>query len=131
MGKFKFVTEFEVNASQKMLFPYLSSASGLSQWFADDVNINEDKVFIFFWDGEEHRAKKVSHKTNKSVKVEFLPETEEDEDDPSYLELKLDVNELTQTVFIQVTDYSDLDDPEEQQDVWENLVHALKEIIGA
>lgn len=131
MGKFKFVTEFEVNASQKMLFPYLSSASGLSQWFADDVNINEDKVFIFFWDDEEHRAKKVAQKANHSVKFEFLPETEEDEDDPSYIELKLDVNDLTQTVFLQITDYSDEDDEEEQQDLWENLVYSLKELIGA
>lgn len=130
MGKFKFVTEFEIKASQKMLFPYINSASGLAQWFADDVNINEDKVFIFLWDGEEHKARKVSQKVNQSVKFEFLPETEEDEDDPNYIELKLDVNDLTQTVFIQITDYSDLDDPEEQQDLWENLVHALKEIIG-
>lgn len=130
MGKFKFVTEFEINASQKMLFPYLSSASGLAQWFADDVNINEDKIYIFLWDGEEHRARKVSQRANQSVKFEFLPETEEDEDDPSYIELKLDVNDLTQTVFIQITDYSNLDDEEEQQDLWENLIHSLKELIG-
>ena len=130
MGKSKFVTEFEVNASQKMLFPYISTASGLAQWFADDVNINEDKVYIFLWDGEEHRARKVSQRTNHSVKFEFLPETEEDEDDPNYMELKVDMNDLTQTVFLQVTDYSDLDDEEEQQDLWENLVYALKEIIG-
>jgi uncharacterized protein YndB with AHSA1/START domain len=130
MGKFKFVTEFEVKASQKMLFPYISSASGLSQWFADDVNINEDKVFIFLWDGEEHRAKKVSQKLNLSVKFEFLPEEEEDEEDPNYIELKLNVNELTQSVYLQITDYSDFDDQEEQQELWENQVYLLKEMIG-
>lgn len=130
MGKAKFVTDFEINASQKMLFPYLSTASGLAQWFADDVNINEDKIYSFFWDDEEHKAHKASQKTNVSVKFEFLPETEEDEDDPNYIELKLNVNELTQSVFIQITDYSDLDDPEEQQDLWENIVAGLKELIG-
>lgn len=130
MGKFKFVTEFEVKASQKMLFPYISSASGLSQWFADDVNINEDKVFIFLWDGEEHRAKKASQKLNLSVKFEFLPEEEEDEEDPNYIELKLNVNELTQSVYLQITDYSDFDDQEEQQELWENQVYLLKEMIG-
>ena len=130
MGKIKFVTEFEVNASQKMLFPYLSTASGLAQWFADDVNINEDKVYSFLWDGEEHKARKASQRTNVSVKFEFLPETEEDEDDPNYIELKLNVNELTQSVFLQITDYSDFDDQEEQQDLWENIVYSLKELIG-
>jgi len=130
MGKVKFVTEFEVKASQKMLFPYISSASGLSQWFADDVNINEDKVFSFLWDGEDHKAKKVSQKLNVSAKFEFLPETDEDEDDPNYIELKLNVNELTQTVYLQITDYSDFDDAEEQQELWENQVYLLKEMIG-
>lgn len=130
MGKFEFITEFEINASQKMLFPYLSSASGLSQWFADDVNINEDKVFSFIWDDEEHKAKKAGQKLNQWVRFEFLPESEEDEDDPSYIEMKLDVNDLTQTLFLQVTDYSDLDDEEEQQELWENLVLNLKELIG-
>lgn len=130
MGKKKFITEFEVRASAKMLFPYLSSASGLAQWFADDVNINEDKVYSFLWDGEDHKAKKATQRANSHVKFEFLPETEEDEDDPAYIELKLNVNELTQSVFLQITDYSDLDDPEEQQDLWENIVFSLKELIG-
>ncbi len=130
MGKNKFITEFEINASQKMLFPYLSTASGLAQWFADDVNINEDKVYSFLWDGEDHRAIKAAQRANVSVKFEFLPETDEDKDDPNYIELKLNVNELTQSVFIQITDYSDLDDEEEQEDLWENIVYSLKQIIG-
>lgn len=130
MGKNKFITEFEINASQKILFPYLSTASGLAQWFADDVNINEDKVYSFLWDGEDHRAIKAAQRSNISVKFEFLPETDEDKDDPNYIELKLNVNELTQSVFIQITDYSDIDDEEEQQDLWENIVYALRQIIG-
>jgi len=130
MGKNKFITEFEINASQKILFPYLSTASGLAQWFADDVNINEDKVYSFLWDGEDHRATKAAQRSNVSVKFEFLPETEEDKNDPNYIELKLNLNELTQSVFIQITDYSDLDDEEEQQDLWENIVYSLKQIIG-
>ena len=128
MGKAKFVGEYEINASQKMLFPYLSTASGLAEWFADDVNINEDKVYSFFWDGEEHRAKKVSQKVNHHVRFEFVSDYEDD--DPAYIELKLEVNELTQSVFISITDYSELDDPEEQYDLWENIVNNLKEIIG-
>ncbi len=130
MGKTKFVGEFEINASQKMLFPYISTASGLAQWFAEDVNINEDKVYSFHWDGEIFKAIKASQRLNHHIRFQFLPLTEEDEDDPAYIELKLEVNELTQSVFIRVTDYSDLDDMEEQHDLWENTVLALKEIIG-
>ena len=49
MSKQKFVGEYPINASRKMLFPYLSTASGLCEWFADDVNINNiNKTLIFF-----------------------------------------------------------------------------------
>lgn len=136
MSKYKFQTEFEINASKKMLYPYLNSASGLSQWFAEDVTINEDKVFNFQWDGEDHKAKIAAQRTNSFIKFEFLPENgnsaqhDEPEEDPSYVELKLDMNDLTQSVFLTVIDYSETDDVEELQDVWESLVHNLKEIVG-
>ena len=130
MAKFKFTTDFEINASKKMLYGYLNTASGLMEWFADDVNINEDKVYNFLWDGQDHKAKMVSSRTNHHVKFEFLPEDEEDEDDKSYMEFKLEVNELTQTVYLKITDYSYNDDPEELQDLWESLVGQLKETVG-
>lgn len=130
MSKYLFTTDFEINASKKMLYPYISSASGLSQWFADDVTINEDKVFNFIWDEEDHKAKMVSHRTNSYVKFEFIPETEVDAEDPAYFELRLDVNELTQTVFIKITDYSEMDDNEELFDMWEGLIDGLKETVG-
>ena len=130
MSKHLFNADFEINASKKMLYPYLFSPSGLSQWMADDVTVNEDKVFNFIWDDEDHMAKMVSHRTNQYVRFEFLPESEEDEDDPAYFELKLEMNELTQSVFLKVTDYSDMDDTEELYDLWEGLVDALKETVG-
>lgn len=125
MSKQKFVGEYPINASKKMLFPYFSTASGLAQWFADDVNINEDKIFTFYWDGDENKAKMVSSRTNSHVRFEFLG----DDDDPTYVEFKLEMNELTQEVFIRVTDYSDMD-ADEAEELYESLIHDLKEIVG-
>lgn len=127
MANDKFVGEYPINASKKMLFPYFSTASGLAQWFADDVNINEDKVFTFYWDGDENKARMVSSRTNSHVRFEFL--NSEDPDDPSYVEFKLDMNELTQEVFIRVTDYSDMD-ADEAEELYASLIHELKEIVG-
>ena len=42
MEKLKYVAEYEFRASPKMLFQYISTASGLSQWFAQKVNIKPD-----------------------------------------------------------------------------------------
>ena len=74
MGRILFDGEFEVNASRKMLYPYISTASGLSQWFADDVNVNnQDKTLTFIWDGEENTVKIASQKPNSFIKFEFFP----------------------------------------------------------
>ena len=109
-----------------MLFPYISTASGLSQWFADDVNITEDKVYNMFWDGEVNRAKIVSIKANRYIKFEFEGK---DDDDLNFIEIRLEMNELTQEVYIKITDYSDIDN-QEVSDMWEGLIHDLKEIVG-
>jgi uncharacterized protein YndB with AHSA1/START domain len=126
MNKSKFIGEYSINASRKMLFPYISTAPGLSQWFAEDVNITEDKVYTMLWDGEVNRARIVSIKVNQHIKFEFEGE---DDDDLNSIEIRLEMNELTQEVYIKITDYSDLDD-QEVSDLWEGLVHDLKEIVG-
>ena len=125
-----FNAEFEIHASKKMLFPYIFTASGLSQWMADDVTVDEDKIFNFKWEGEDHKAKMVTHRINGFVKFEFLPEHDDDDDEPKSIEIRLEMNELTQMVFIAITDINDINDDEELQDLWESLVHSLKEIVG-
>jgi len=125
-----FNADFEIHASIKMLYPYIQTASGLSEWFADDVTISPEKVFTFVWDNEEHKAIMSSHRTNHFARFEYLPESKEDEKDPSYFELRLEINELTQTTFLKVTDYSEIDDVEELQDLWEGLMENLKKVVG-
>ncbi|MFN3840102.1 MAG: START-like domain-containing protein, partial [Cyclobacteriaceae bacterium] len=53
-----FTRDYEIHASIKMLYPYIQTAGGLAEWFADNVKINnEDKTYTFFWDNEEHKAR--------------------------------------------------------------------------
>ncbi len=70
------------------------------------------------------------HRLNHFARFEYLPESAEDESDPSYVEFRLEVNELTQTTFLKVMDYSDFDDLEELQDLWEGLVANLRKVVG-
>ncbi len=128
--KKEFRAEFDINASKKMLYPYIFSPSGLAQWMADDVTVNEDKIFNFIWDGEDHKAKMAAHRVNNFVKFEFIAKEGEDENDLAYIEIRLEMNELTQSVFIAVIDYSDIDDDEESMDLWGSLIDSLKEIVG-
>jgi hypothetical protein len=125
-----FTTDYEFHASLKMLYPYIQTASGLAEWFADNVTISPEKVFTFVWDNELHKATLAAHRTNHFARFEYLPESKEDEKDPSYFELRLEVNEFTQTTFLKVSDYSDFDDMEELQDLWDGLIENLKKVVG-
>ncbi len=125
-----FTADYEIHASVKMLYPYINTASGLAEWFADDVTISPEKVYKFVWENETHKAMMTGHRTNHFSKFEFLPETEEDKTDPSYFELRIEINELTQTTFLKVFDYSDFDDMEELKDLWDGLVENLRKVVG-
>jgi|SRR3990170_8712969 len=126
-----FTADYEIHASTKMLYPYIQTAGGLSEWFADNVTINNsDKSFTFIWDHEEHRAKLAAFRTNHFVRFEFLPESKDDEKDPSYFELRLEFNDLTQSVYIKILDYSDFDDQRELHDLWDGLIESLRKTVG-
>ncbi|GGG00364.1 START-like domain-containing protein [Pontibacter amylolyticus] len=128
--KTKFVREYPINASARLLYPYLSTPSGLSQWFCDDVSINEDKLFNFFWDGSNHWAEMTSHRTNRSVRFIFLSEDKSHPSDPSYIDFSIESSELTQEQYLKVVDYSEEDDEEELEELWEHLLQKLREIVG-
>ncbi|MBO0930552.1 START-like domain-containing protein [Fibrella aquatilis] len=130
MEKFKFTTEYELRASPKVLFPYISSASGLSQWFAAKVNTMPEHKYDFIWDDESHPARQTSLRQNKSVRFEFL-NTGDNGHDTNYVDFRLDVSELTQATYLKITDYSTNTDEDDLQDMWDGMIHKLKEIVGS
>ena len=50
--KKKFELEYSLNTSPGVLFSRLSSASGLSEWFAENVDV-KGHLFTFYWEGSE------------------------------------------------------------------------------
>ncbi|WP_159467459.1 START-like domain-containing protein [Dyadobacter sp. 3J3] len=130
MEKFKFITEFELRSSPKVLFPYISTPSGLEQWFAEKVIVMPNQRFDFQWDGDSHFAKQTGLRINKGVKFEF-ENTSPDELDNNHLEIKLEVSELTQTTFLRVIDYSANRDEAELISLWNGFMDNLKEIVGS
>jgi hypothetical protein len=108
-----------------MLYQYITSASSLSEWFADDVN-SRGKVFSFFWDGSEEKAELISTKNNQFVKFKWL-----DEDDDYYFEIRIAVDELTKDVSLLITDFSEEDEVEESKMLWESQIADLKQVLGS
>ena len=54
--------EYPLHSSVKILYERLSTISGLSEWFADDVNINREGIYTFTWEGSSQDAELISKK---------------------------------------------------------------------
>lgn len=126
MSKEKFQLEYAINSSPKVLFNRLSTAGGLSEWFADDVNVRTD-VYTFIWDGTEQQAKLINKKDLKYVRFQWL----DDEDDKTYFEFKLRTDELTGDLALIITDFAEEDEKEDSIELWDTQISELKHIIGS
>ena len=126
--KVKFELEFPIQASPQMLYQYISSASGLSEWFAENVN-SRGIIFSFFWDGSAEKADLLSSKSNKFVKFRWLDDSEDQ--DKCFFEIKIVVDEITKDVSLMVSDFSYEDEVEENKMLWESQISDLKQVLGS
>jgi uncharacterized protein YndB with AHSA1/START domain len=126
--KIKYELEFPLNSSPQLLFQYISTPSGLSEWFADNVN-SRGEFFTFIWDGSEEKARLSSKKSGEKVKFRWIDEDNKDTD--YYFELCILEDEITKDVSLMVTDYAKEDDMDEARLLWENQISDLKHVIGS
>jgi len=129
MSKFKFTNEFEFQASPKILFEFISTPVGLSQWFCDKASNTFQNVWHLFWDDTDHTATQTHNKPNKLVRFQFQTTELDDTTDPAYLQFEIEKSELTRVAFLKITDYSGMSNKQELEELWENLIHNLKTVI--
>ena len=124
--KTKFELEFPIQASPQLLFQYISTPSGLSEWFADNVN-SRGELFTFIWDDSEEDAKLLSKKNGERIKFKWV----DDDDDQSYFEIRIQLDGITKDVSLMVTDFSEDDEVEETKMLWDNQISDLKKVLGS
>jgi uncharacterized protein YndB with AHSA1/START domain len=124
--KEKFEIEYMINTSPVILYNRLSTPSGLSEWFADDVNV-EGNVFLFKWKGTEQKAQQLQRKENKSARYHWL----DDEDEQTYFEFRINVDELTGETALVITDFIEPDELEDARDLWDQQIESLKHGLGS
>jgi len=125
MVKEKYQLEFDMNCSGKILFNRISTAAGLNEWFADNVNV-QGKIYSFEWGGVIQEAEMVNRKDLKYVRFHWL----DDDDEKTYFEFKLNIDELTGDIALIVTDFAEPDEIDDAKELWEKQIVELKHILG-
>jgi len=74
--KIKYILEYPMNCSPLVLYPRLSTAGGLAEWFAENVNV-EGKYFIFIWDGTSQKAEVTQKKDNYFIRFHWVDDPQE------------------------------------------------------
>jgi len=126
--KIKFDIEFPIQASPQLLYQYISTPSGLSEWFSDNVN-SRGELFTFIWDDSEEQAKLLNKKSGERVKFRWL--ADEEDDQTYYFEIRIQVDEITKDVSLMVTDFAEEDEVDESKMLWENQISDLKQVLGS
>ena len=126
--KEKYELEFEIQSSPTLLYQYISTPSGMSEWFADNVN-SRGKFFRFIWDGSEEKARIVMRKNGERVRFQW--EEDEEEGNDYYFEMKIVIDGITKDVSLIVTDFAEDDEIEESKMFWENQISELKLVLGS
>ncbi len=120
----KYTLEFIIRSSPIILFDFLSTPSGLAQWFADRVNVRQD-TFIFFWEGNSQQAKIMGKLENEFIRYRW-----EDSPPDEYFEFRITATEITSDTVLVITDFAPPNELEEDQLLWTNQVHELTVRLG-
>jgi uncharacterized protein YndB with AHSA1/START domain len=127
-AKIRYELEFPINSSPQLLYQYISTPSGLSEWFADNVN-SRGEFFTFIWNDSEEVARLSSKKSGEKIKFRWVDENKKDTE--YYFEMRIMEDEITKDVSLVVIDFAFADEVNEAQLLWENQISDLKHVIGS
>ncbi|MGV1013010.1 MAG: START-like domain-containing protein [Flavobacterium sp.] len=126
--KVRYEIEFPINSSPQLLYQYISSPSGLQEWFADSVN-SRGEFYTFEWNNSEENARLSSKKAGEKVKFKWIDADKKDTE--YYFEIRILEDEITKDVSLMIIDFAEEDEMDESIKLWENQVSDLKHIIGS
>jgi uncharacterized protein YndB with AHSA1/START domain len=123
--RLKYNLEFQIKCSPIILYEFLSTPSGLGEWFADKVTQKEN-AFHFEWKGSVEEAEMIAAEENEYVvfKWDWM-------DNDEYFEFRIEKSPVTNETILTVTDFADKKDVGDQTLLWEAQIHDLKHRVGS
>jgi uncharacterized protein YndB with AHSA1/START domain len=120
-----FTLEFPVRCSPNILFEFLSTASGLQEWFADKVDEWEN-VFSFSWNGGvPDKAEILDQEADKFIRFKWL-HSEKNE----YFEFSIEKTEISNQTILIIKDFAEKNEIKDQSRLWEYQIKELFHRVG-
>ncbi|MBL7728976.1 MAG: ATPase [Dinghuibacter sp.] len=120
-----FSLEFPVRCSPPILYEFLSTPSGLQEWFADRVD-EKDHVFSFSWNGSDERAEVLDREQDKFIRFRWLTSAKDE-----YFEFRIEKTEISNQTILIVKDFAEKKDIKDQSMLWDYQVKDLFHRIGS
>lgn len=120
-----FTLEYPVRCSPSILYEFLSTSSGLQEWFAEKVN-QKQNTFQFIWEGASDEAERIEAIENELVRYRW-----QSGDINEYFEFKITTSPVTNETILQITDFAAQYELKDQQLLWDSQVNDLKQRIGS
>lgn len=127
MAKEKIHLEYMLRSgSGNIVWSLISTASGLETWFADKVWL-KNKIFTFEWNKTEQRKAEITNiRANNFIRMKWT----DDEDPKAYFEFRMISNELTRDYTLEITDFADEDEVDDQKELWDSQIEDLRRASG-
>ena len=121
-AKTKVVLEYGLSSqSVPMIWEAISTAPGLTSWFADDVN-SDGKFFTFKWGKHESRqAELINCRQNTYVRFHWM-----DDEPGTFFEMRILKNDLTSNYSLEITDFADSDADDDVRSLWDTSMESLR-----
>lgn len=112
-------------AGRVSLWNHISTPSGFSEWFADNVTSN-DQIYTFIWANHSSNAEIIAVNPNNYIRFQW----EEDKSTDYYFEFRIHKAELTGAIMLEITDFAEKGEKDDIINLWDTQIKTLRRILG-
>jgi uncharacterized protein YndB with AHSA1/START domain len=120
-----YTLEFPIRCSPTILYEFLSTSSGLQEWFADRVD-DQDGTFYFSWNGSEETAEVLEKEEEKFIRFHWSDAPKEE-----YFEFRIEKSEVTNQTILVINDFAEKKEIKDQTRLWDHQVKDLFHRLGS
>jgi uncharacterized protein YndB with AHSA1/START domain len=120
-----YTLEYKTRSSATILYDFLSTPTGLQEWFADKIDIKDDK-YTFWWSGSPQTATLLDKENEKYIRYSW-----DDGPEDEYFEFRIEKTEIGNQTILVIKDFADKKEVKDAAQLWEFQIKELLHRIGS